>query len=91
MREIAKAPTRDKVYSILGLIGYAANDIAVDYTLPISAVAIQTFRKQASQSKSLDALIWSRNPGRQECIPSWAPNLYSPFGVQPSRLKWKGS
>lgn len=90
-RNCESSDPRDKIYSILGLTGDAANDIIVDYSLPVSVVAIQAFRKQVSQSKSLDALIWSQNPGRQESIPSWAPNLCSPFSIQPSRLKGKYS
>ena len=90
-RDCESSDPRDKVYSILGLTPSAANDIKVDYTLSVSAVAVQAFRKQASRSKSLDALIWSQNPGRQDSIPSWAPNLYSPFDIQPSRLKGKAS
>lgn len=90
-RNCESSNPRDKIYSILGLTGDAANDITVDYSLPVSAVAIQAFRKQVSHSKSLDALIWSQNPERQESIPSWAPNLCSPFSIQPSRLKGKDS
>ena len=90
-RNCESSNPRDKVYSILGLTGNAANDIVVDYYSPVSAVAIQAFRKQVSQSKSLDALIWSQNPGRQESIPSWAPDLCSPFSIQPTRLKGKTS
>ncbi len=90
-RNCESSNPRERVYSILGLTGDTANDIVIDYSLPVSAVAIQAFRKQASQSKSLDALIWSQNPSRQEWIPSWAPNLCSPFISQPSRLKGKNS
>jgi hypothetical protein len=90
-RNCESSDPRDKVYSILGLTGNATNDIIVDYSLPVSVVAIQAFQKQATLSKSLDALIWSQNPGRQESIPSWAPNLCSPFSVQPTRLKRKTS
>ncbi len=90
-RNCESTDPRDKVYSILGLTGDTANAIVIDYSLPVSAVAIQTFRQQASQSKSLDALIWSQNPSRKEQTPSWAPNLYSPFISQPSRLKGKSS
>ena len=90
-RNCESSNPRDKVYSILGLTGDTANDINVDYSSPISSVAIQAFRKQTSKSKSLDALIWSQNPSRQEAIPSWAPNLCSPFSIQPSRLKGKKS
>ena len=90
-RDCESSDPRDKVYSILGMTGGAANDLDVDYSLPVSAVAVQAFRKQALHSKSLEALIWSQNPGNQDCIPSWAPNLYSPFGIQPSRLKGKAS
>ena len=90
-RNCESSNPRDKVYSILGLTGDTANDIVIDYSLPVSAVAIQAFRMRASQSKSLDALIWSQNPSRQERIPSWAPNLCSPFISQPSRLKGKFS
>lgn len=56
-RNCESSDPRDKIYSILGLTGDAANDIIVDYSLPVSVVAIQAFRKQVSQSKSLDALI----------------------------------
>ena len=90
-RNCESTDPRDKVYSILGLTGDTANEIFIDYSLPVSAVAIQTFRQQASQSKSLDALIWSQNPSREEQIPSWAPNLYSSFISRPSRLKGKNS
>ena len=90
-RNCESANPRDKVYSILGLTGDTANEIVIDYSLPVSTVAIQAFRKQASRSKSLDALIWSQNPSRQESIPSWAPNLCSPFSIRPSRLKGKNS
>ena len=90
-RDCESSDPRDKVYSILGLTPGAASDIKVDYTLPVSAVAVQAFRKQAWDSLSLDALIWSQNPGSQDSIPSWAPNLYSPFSIQPSRLKGKAS
>ena len=90
-RNCESSNPRDKVYSILGLTGDAVNHIIIDYSLPVSAVAVQAFRKQASQSKSLDALIWSQNPSRQESIPSWAPNLCSSFSIQPSRSKGKSS
>lgn len=90
-RNCESSDPRDKVYSILGMTGDAANDICVDYYQPVCAVAIQAFRKQASRSKSLDALIWSQNPDRQDSTPSWAPNLCSPFSIQPSRLKGKSS
>lgn len=90
-RNCESSNPRDKLYSILGLTGDAANDIIIDYSLPVSAVATQAFRKQVSRSKSLDALIWSQNPSRQESIPSWAPNLCSPFSTQPSRLKGRSS
>ncbi len=90
-RNCESTDPRDKVYSVLGLTGDTANEIVIDYSLPVSAVATQAFRQQASQSKSLDALIWSQNPSRQESIPSWAPNLCSPFISQPSRLKGKDS
>ena len=90
-RNCESSNPRDKVYSILGLTGNAANDVVVDYSLPVSVVAIQAFRKQVFHSKSLDALIWSQNPRRQESIPSWAPNLCSAFSIQPSRLKERSS
>ena len=90
-RNCESSNPRDKVYSILGLTGDTASGIVIDYSLPVSTVAIQAFRKQAYQSKSLDALIWSQNPSRQESIPSWAPNLCSPFSIRPSRLKGKSS
>jgi len=82
---------RDKLYSILGLTGEATSDIVIDYHLPVREVAIQAFQKQVSRSDSLEALVWSQNPGRQDSIPSWAPNLYSTFSNQPSRLKGENS
>lgn len=86
-RNCQSSNPRDKVYSILGMTGNTGNDIVLDYSLPVSEVAVQAFRKQADQNKSLGALVWSQNPGRQESTPSWAPNLCFPFSVQPSRLK----
>lgn len=82
---------RDKVYSVLGMTGGTADKITIDYSRSISAVAVEAFRTLVAQTKSLDALIWSQNPHRQQSIPTWAPNICAPFSVQPSRLKGKTS
>ncbi|KAE8450834.1 hypothetical protein EG329_005747 [Mollisiaceae sp. DMI_Dod_QoI] len=82
---------RDKVYAILGLLGDDNEDIVVDYTLPVAEVAKQAFKKLVSRNNHLDALIFSQNSSREQGIPSWAPNICSPFKARPSRLKGRSS
>ncbi|CZR54135.1 uncharacterized protein PAC_04018 [Phialocephala subalpina] len=82
---------RDKVYAILGLLGDDTEDIVVDYSLNIDEVAKQAFTKLVSTNNRLEALIFSQNPNREQGIPSWAPNICSPFNMRPSRLKGQSS
>ena len=88
---------RDKIFAVLGMVadngvspdfyGVAPGPILVDYNLTPVEVAKQAFKKLAVLNEGLDALIFSQNPAQNKGIPSWAPDIYSGFSAQPSRLK----
>ncbi|KAI4272794.1 MAG: hypothetical protein LQ337_005067 [Flavoplaca oasis] len=76
----------DRVFAILGMVQNHI-DMPIDYNMSAAEVAIAAFQRLALLNDGLDALIFSQNPTRKEGIPSWAPNIYSEFSAQPSRLK----
>ncbi|KAL8911667.1 MAG: hypothetical protein Q9171_003194 [Xanthocarpia ochracea] len=84
-RDCEATNPRDKVFAILGMVRHHG-DMPVDYNLTPAEVAKLAFRKLAILNHGLDALIFSQNPECKEEIPSWAPNLFSGFDAQPSRL-----
>lgn len=76
---------RDRVFAVLGMVK-DDGDISPDYNLTPAEVAKQAFQRLATLNDGLDALIFSQNPSRREGIPSWAPDIYSKFSAQPSRM-----
>lgn len=85
---------RDKIFAVLGMVADNRDiwgPIPVDYNLTPAEVAKQAFRKLAVLNNGLDALIFSQNSGRKEGIPSWAPDIFSGFSAQPSRLKGRAT
>lgn len=75
----------DRVFAILGMVQNHI-DMPIDYHMSAAEVAKQAFQRLAVLNGGLDALIFCQNPFRQGGIPSWAPNIYSEFIAQPSRL-----
>ncbi|KAL8855592.1 MAG: hypothetical protein Q9178_007784 [Gyalolechia marmorata] len=84
-RDCEATNPRDKVFAILGMVT-DHRDMPVDYNLTPAEVAKLAFRRLAILNCGLDALIFSQNPECKEGIPSWAPNLFSGFSAQPSRV-----
>lgn len=73
------ADPRDKLYAILGIVG-DADDIHIDYSIPVQVVYRNWTTKRIWRTKSLDILnACANDPGRSDDLPSWVPDLRWPW------------
>ena len=66
---------RDKIYSLLGLMGDTMNQyLKPDYKKPVAEVYANASLHFITQSESLDPLCGWQSEGRQAELPSWVPD-----------------
>ncbi|KAI4858973.1 heterokaryon incompatibility protein-domain-containing protein [Hypoxylon rubiginosum] len=74
---------RDKIYAIMGLISEPLS-IGVDYSLSVSQVYEDVFRRYLGHRRTLDLLTWcelnKNSPRRPTWVPDWsAPRITNPM------------
>ena len=74
---------RDKVFSVLGLVDPKIYTVKADYRSPVSEVFKVATVSIITKTKRLDILSAAQNPGRNNHIPSWVPNLTEDWKATP--------
>ena len=79
---------RDRIFSVLGIVGQRAQDIVPDYSLSKRSVYLQATCEQIKGSKSLNILSACQDydESRSE-LPSWVPDFESDWKVNMIRTK----
>ena len=77
---------RDKIYSLLGLMGDSRNDLLQpDYTKPVAEVYSQATQHFIIQCESLDPICGWQTLGRDD-LPTWVPDYNLNQDLAPSPL-----
>jgi hypothetical protein len=70
---------RDRLYYILGIVE-DAEDIEIDYSIPVEQVYRNWAEKRIRRTKTLDILSACADSSRSGNLPSWVPDLRHAFG-----------
>lgn len=75
--------SRDKVFSILGLVDPNIWDLRADYRLSTKETFVAVTCCLISRKQSLDIISECQNPERANGFPSWVPNLVEGWKARP--------
>ncbi|KLU81109.1 hypothetical protein MAPG_00204 [Magnaporthiopsis poae ATCC 64411] len=86
-RDCKATDDRDKVYAVLGLADPQVYGLKADYRLGTTDIYISTARAIIETTKRLQILSAGQNPERANGLPSWVPDLTSPWRAQPFPMR----
>lgn len=82
-RSCKATDSRDKVFSMLGLVDSKVYGLTADYRLETNDIYKAAAVSIISKTKPLDILSAALNPQRHNNLPSWAPNLIEEWKARP--------
>jgi hypothetical protein len=78
---------RDRLYAILGIVSDTA-DVDIDYSIPTREVYRNWAEKWIRRTNTLDILSACADSSQSGDLPSWVPDLRSPFGQDKPLWMW---